>query len=88
MEKKGCGLTLLTTRIASQAEIDLIATVIQQMLALPTPIATSLPTSQSYLKIVDIPYLLGSGAPITSTFIRDAMGKSHLASSFTLANSP
>jgi hypothetical protein len=82
------GLTLLTTRVTSQAEIDLIATTIQQTLALSTPNAASLPTSQSYLKIVNVPYLLGSGAPITSNFIRDAMGKSHLASSFTLANSP
>jgi hypothetical protein len=82
------GLTLLTTHVTSQAKIDLIATAIQQTLALPMPVAASLPTSRSYLKIIDVPYLLGSGAPITSTFIRDAMGKSHLVSSFTLANSP
>jgi hypothetical protein len=39
------GLTLLTTRVATQAEIDLIATAIQQTLALPAPVAASLPTS-------------------------------------------
>jgi hypothetical protein len=82
------GLTLLTTHVTTQAKINLIATAIQQTLALPMPIATSLPTSQSYLKIVNVPYLLRSGAPISSNFIRNAMGKSHLASSFTLANSP
>jgi hypothetical protein len=61
----------------TQAEIDLIATAIQQTLTLPMPVAASLPTSCSYLKIIDVPYLLGSGAPITSNFIRAAMGKSH-----------
>jgi hypothetical protein len=82
------GLALLTTHVASQAEIDLIATAIMQMLALPMPAAASLPTSQSYLKIVDIPYFVGTDTPLTSPFIRDAMGKSHLASLFTLTNSP
>jgi hypothetical protein len=82
------GLALLTTCVASQAEIDLITTAIMQMLALPMPAAASLPTSQPYLKIVDVPYFVGTDIPLTSPFIRDAMGKSHLASLFTLANSP
>jgi hypothetical protein len=38
-------VALLTTCIASQAEINLIATAIQQTLTLPMPIAASLPTS-------------------------------------------
>jgi hypothetical protein len=59
-----------------------------QMLALPTPAAASLLTSQSYLKIVDVPYFIGTDNPLTSPFIKKAMGKSHLASVFTLTNSP
>jgi hypothetical protein len=58
------------------------------MLTLPVPAAASLPTSQSYLKIVDVPYFVGTDTPLTSPFIKEAMGKSHLASLFTLANSP
>jgi hypothetical protein len=81
------GLALLTTCVASQAEIDLIATAIMQTLTLPVPTA-SLPTSQSYLKIVNIPYFVRTDTPLTSPFIKEAMGKSHLASLFTLANSP
>jgi hypothetical protein len=82
------GLTLLTNRIASQTEIDLIGSTVMQMLTLPMPTATSLPTLQSYLKIVNVPYFVGTDTPLTSPFIKEAMGKSHLASLFTLANSP
>jgi hypothetical protein len=82
------GIALLTTCVASQAEIDLITTAVMQTLALPMPATASLPTSQSYLKIVDVPYFVGTDTPLTSPFIKDAMGKSHLASLFTLANSP
>jgi hypothetical protein len=82
------GLTLLTNCIASQSEIDLIGSAVMQMLTLPMPAIAALPTSQSYLKIVDVPYFVGTNNPLTSPFIKEAMGKSHLASLFTLANSP
>jgi hypothetical protein len=39
------GLILLTNRIASQSEIDLIGGAVTQMLTLPMPTATSLPMS-------------------------------------------
>jgi hypothetical protein len=39
------GLTLLTTRIANQTEIDLVSNAIVQILALPMPVSASLPTS-------------------------------------------
>jgi hypothetical protein len=81
------GLTLLTNHIASQTEIDLIGGAVMQTLALPMPAATSLPTSQSYLKIINVPYFIGKDTPLTSPFIKEAMGKSQLASLFTLANS-
>jgi hypothetical protein len=81
-------LTLLTNCVASQSEIDLIGGTIIQTLALPMPATTSLPTSQSYLKIVNVPYFIGADTPLTSPFIKEAMGKSHLASLFTLTNSP
>jgi hypothetical protein len=81
-------LTLLTNCVASQSEIDLIGGTVMQMLTLPMPATTSLPTLQSYLKIVDVPYFTGTDTSLTSLFIKKAMGKSHLASLFTLANSP
>jgi hypothetical protein len=74
------GLTLLTNCVANQSEINLIGGAVMQMLALPM--------SQSYLKIVDVPYFIRADTPLTSPFIKEAMGKSHLASLFTLANSP
>jgi hypothetical protein len=82
------GIALLTTHVMSQAKINLIATAIMQMLTLLMPTATSLPTSWSYLKIINIPYFVGTDTPLTSPFIKEAMGKSHLASLFTHANSP
>jgi hypothetical protein len=82
------GLTLLTHHITSQSEIDLIGSAVMQMLTLPMPAAASLSTSQSYLKIINVPYFIGTDTPLTSPFIKEAMGKSHLASLFTLANSP
>jgi hypothetical protein len=82
------GLTLLTNHVASQTEIDLIGGTVMQMLTLPMPATTSLPTLQSCLKIVNVPYFTGTDTPLTSPFIKEAMGKSHLASLFTLANSP
>jgi hypothetical protein len=80
------GLTLLINHVTSQSEIDLIGGAITQTLALPMP--ASLPTLQSYLKIIDVHYFIGADTPLTSPFIKEAMGKSHLASLFTLANSP
>jgi hypothetical protein len=59
-----------------------------QSLALPVPAVAALPTLRSYLKIIDVPYFIGTDTPLTSPFIKEAMGKSHLASLFTLANSP
>jgi hypothetical protein len=82
------GLTLLTNHIASQSEIDLIGGAVMQLLVLPTPAVAALPTLRSYLKIVDVPYFIGTDTPLTFPFIKEAMGKSHLASLFTLANSP
>ncbi|KXN91773.1 Endoplasmic reticulum mannosyl-oligosaccharide 1,2-alpha-mannosidase [Leucoagaricus sp. SymC.cos] len=66
------GISLLTSHVASQAEIDL----------------ASLPKSQSYLKIMDIPFFKVDGDQITSADVRVVMEKSHLVPSFTLANSP
>jgi hypothetical protein len=64
------GIALLTTRVASEAEIDLIAAAVTQTLALPMSAAASLPTSRSYLKIVDVPYFVGTDTPLTSPLSR------------------
>ncbi|KXN86450.1 hypothetical protein AN958_10089, partial [Leucoagaricus sp. SymC.cos] len=44
--------------------------------------------SWSYLKIVDVPFFKADSDQITSADVRVVMGKSHLAPSFTLTNSP
>jgi hypothetical protein len=82
------GLTLLTNHVASQSEIDLIGGAVMQSLALPMPAVAALPMSRSYPKIVNVPYFIRTDTPLTSPFIKEVMGKSHLASLFTLANSP
>jgi hypothetical protein len=60
------GIALLITCVVTQAEIDLIATAVMQTLTLPMPAAASLPTSWSYLNIVDVPYFVGTDTPLTS----------------------
>ncbi|KXN82215.1 hypothetical protein AN958_02593 [Leucoagaricus sp. SymC.cos] len=83
------GISLLTSRIASQAEIDLVSSSVQRLLSLAKGgVEASLSKSQSYLKIVDVPFFKVDGDQVTSADVRIVMGKSHLASSFTLANSP
>jgi hypothetical protein len=81
------GISLLTNCIATQSEISLIGSAITAGLAPLKPAESSLPTSRSYLKIVDVPYFRGL-VPITPDQIRDVMGQSHMVSSFILANSP
>ncbi|KXN85041.1 hypothetical protein AN958_11779 [Leucoagaricus sp. SymC.cos] len=83
------GISLLTSRVASQAEIDLVSSSVQRLLSLAEGgVEASLPRSQSYLKIVDVPFFKADGDQVTSADVRAVMGKSHLAPSFTLANSP
>ncbi|KXN89229.1 hypothetical protein AN958_05982 [Leucoagaricus sp. SymC.cos] len=83
------GISLLTSHVASQAEIDLVRSSVQRLLSLAEGgVEASLPKSRSYLKIVDVPFFKADGDQITSADVRMVMGKSHLASSFTFANSP
>jgi hypothetical protein len=81
------GISLLTNCIATQSEISLIGSAVTAGLAPLKPAEASLPTSRSYLKIVNVPYFRGS-VPITLDQICDVMGQSHMASSFILANTP
>ncbi|KXN89366.1 hypothetical protein AN958_05790 [Leucoagaricus sp. SymC.cos] len=81
------GISLLTSRVASPEEIQVIAAAIHQHLG--RDVQAALPTSRSYLKIVDVPYFCpGSKDFIDSGYVREVMRRSHMASSFTLANSP
>jgi hypothetical protein len=81
------GISLLTNQVATQGKIDLITTSINKGLVPLKPVTASLPTLQSYLKIVDVPYFRGS-VPITPPKICNVIGLSHMASSFSLANTP
>jgi hypothetical protein len=80
-------ISLLTNCIATQSEISLIGSAVTAGLAPLKPAEASLPTSRSYLKIVDVPYFRGL-VPITPDQIHDVMGQSHMASSFILTNTP
>ncbi|KXN87984.1 hypothetical protein AN958_07803 [Leucoagaricus sp. SymC.cos] len=83
------GISLLTSRVTSQAEIDLVSSSVQHLLSLTEGrVEASLPKSRSYLKIMDIPFFKADGDQVTSADVRAVMGKSHLAPSFTLVNSP
>jgi hypothetical protein len=69
--------------------MDLIGPAIACALSLESPVTATLPSSQSYLKIINVPYFItGSSDLITPAHICDIMGKSHMASSFSLANTP
>jgi hypothetical protein len=81
------GISLLTNRIATQSEISLIGSTVTAGLAPLKPAEASLPTSRSYLKIINVPYFRGL-VPITPDQICDIMGQSYMASSFILANMP
>jgi hypothetical protein len=83
------GISLCTNCVASQDKIALISPAVTHVLSQDSPVQASLPTSQSYLKIIDVPFFLpGSTDPITLDHVKKTIGHSHMASSFTLANTP
>ena len=83
------GISLLTSQVPSPAEIAVVAGAVQKQLNLTDSLSASIPRSRSFLKILDVPFFEpGSAMPITSTYIRGILGKSHLAPHIQLANSP
>ncbi|KXN89365.1 hypothetical protein AN958_05789 [Leucoagaricus sp. SymC.cos] len=75
------GISLLTSQVASPEEIQVIAAAIHQHLG--QEVQAALPASQSYLKIVDVPYFCPRSKDfIDSGYVREVMRRSHMASSF------
>ncbi|KXN84627.1 Cytochrome P450 1A1 [Leucoagaricus sp. SymC.cos] len=78
------GLALLTSHVATAEEIQLVASAVHKHLG--HQVLAFLPTSQSYLKIIDVPYFWpGTMDPMDSDYVKGIMAKSHMAPSFTLA---
>ncbi|KXN92111.1 hypothetical protein AN958_09165 [Leucoagaricus sp. SymC.cos] len=81
------GISLFTSCVATAEEIQLVAAAVHKHLGYQ--VSASLPTSWSYLKIVDVPYFRpGTMDPVDSDYVKGIMAKSHMAPSFTLANAP
>jgi hypothetical protein len=56
------GIALHTNCVTSQPEMDLIGPAIARALSLETPVTAALPSSRSYLKIVDVPYFIAGSS--------------------------
>src|SRR6267154_802031 len=86
------GVSLLTSRVPSPAEIALLAGAVGIRLNLREPPTASLPRSRTFLKILDMPFYYrdnaGKSLPITPDHICRALMDSHLAPHIQLANSP
>src|SRR6267154_411362 len=86
------GISLLTSRVPSPAEIALLAGAVGIRLNLREPPSASLPRSRTFMKILDVPYYMqddkGKTLSIDSAFIRRILVVSHLAPHIDLANSP
>ncbi|KXN84951.1 1,2-dihydroxy-3-keto-5-methylthiopentene dioxygenase 1, partial [Leucoagaricus sp. SymC.cos] len=81
-------ISLLISHVAIQSEIDLVKSGVQHLLSLAeSGVEAALPCSQSYLKVIDIPFFKTDGQQVTASDIWAVMEKSHMADSFTLANS-
>ncbi|KXN91787.1 hypothetical protein AN958_12062 [Leucoagaricus sp. SymC.cos] len=83
------GISLLTSCVASQGEIDLMKAGVSRLLSLAEGgVEAALPCSWSYLKVMDVPFFKADGQQVTADDVWAVMGRSHMASLFTLANSP
>jgi hypothetical protein len=52
------GIALSTNAVASVSDLDMVSVAISHALGRSTPTLAYLPPSQSYLKIVDVPYFV------------------------------
>jgi hypothetical protein len=68
------GLSLLTNNIATLPKLEQVADAVKTGLGRDSPVLASLPRSQSYLKVVDVPiFRPGSSEKIDSAFARKVM---------------
>jgi hypothetical protein len=83
------GLSLLTNNIATLPELGQVADAVKTGLGQDSLVLASLPHSQSYLKVVDIPiFKPGSSEKINSAFAHKVMLESPVGHLISFASSP
>ncbi|CAA7267597.1 unnamed protein product [Cyclocybe aegerita] len=66
-------LSLVTPAIASQSDLDILRNFICESLPTSTPFAVALPSSTSFIKILDVPYFDLKGLKITQEALEKAL---------------
>jgi hypothetical protein len=80
------GISLLTNNVASLPKLEQVADAVRSGLGQDSPVSASLPHSQSYLKIVDIPILKPESLDkINSTYVCKVMVESPVGHLISLA---
>ncbi|CAA7267357.1 unnamed protein product [Cyclocybe aegerita] len=67
------GLSLVTPAIASPSDLDILCNFIHESLPTGTPFEVALPSSTSFIKILDIPYFDPKGLKITQEALEKAL---------------
>ncbi|CAA7264627.1 unnamed protein product [Cyclocybe aegerita] len=77
------GLSLVTPAVASPSDLDILRNFIRESLLTGTPFEVALPSSTSFIKILDVPYFDPKGLKITQEVLEKALCTSVHAEVFT-----
>ncbi|CAA7267352.1 unnamed protein product [Cyclocybe aegerita] len=67
------GLSLVTPAVASSSDLDILCNFIRESLPTGTPFEVALPSSTSFIKILDVPYFDLKGLKITQEALEKAL---------------
>ncbi|CAA7267600.1 unnamed protein product [Cyclocybe aegerita] len=67
------GLSLVTPAVASPSDLDILRNFIRESLPTGTPFEVALPSSTSFIKILDVPYFDPKGLKITQEALEKAL---------------
>ncbi|CAA7267342.1 unnamed protein product [Cyclocybe aegerita] len=67
------GLSLVTPAVASLSDLDILRNFIRESLPTGTPFEVALPSSTSFIKILDVPYFDPKGLKITQEVLEKAL---------------
>ncbi|CAA7267576.1 unnamed protein product [Cyclocybe aegerita] len=67
------GLSLVTPAVASLSDLDILRNFIRESLPTGTPLEVALPSSTSFIKILDVPYFDPKGLKITQEALEKAL---------------
>ncbi|CAA7271389.1 unnamed protein product [Cyclocybe aegerita] len=67
------GLSLVTPAVASPSDLDILRNFIRESLPMGTPFEVALPSSTSFIKILDVPYFDPKGLKITQEALEKAL---------------